>query len=69
MVQLHESREAAGKNQGKARTPLPFGQLSILLLLRFTESASTFVIFPFLNEVCSGLHLLVMSTHIRLTSC
>ncbi|KJA21098.1 hypothetical protein HYPSUDRAFT_141201 [Hypholoma sublateritium FD-334 SS-4] len=51
MVQLHASREAAGKNQGKTRTPLPFGQLSILLLLRFTESASTFVIFPFLNEL------------------
>lgn len=33
------------------RTPLPVSQLSILLLLRFTESASTFVIFPFFSEV------------------
>ena len=33
------------------RTPLPFDQIVILLFLRFCESASTFVIFPFLNEV------------------
>ncbi|PPQ96786.1 hypothetical protein CVT26_006197 [Gymnopilus dilepis] len=33
------------------RTPLPARQLAILLLLRFCESASTFVIFPFLSEL------------------
>jgi len=33
------------------RTPLPVVQLSVLLLLRFCESASTSVIFPFLEEV------------------
>ena len=33
------------------RTPLPAGQLSILMFLRFTEASSTLVIFPFLNEV------------------
>ncbi|KAF4614417.1 hypothetical protein D9613_003332 [Agrocybe pediades] len=35
------------------RTPLPAAQIAILLLLRFVESASTFVIFPFLNELIS----------------
>jgi len=33
------------------RTPLPAGQLSILLLLRFTEASADFVIYPFLSEV------------------
>ena len=33
------------------RTPLPVGQLSILMFLRFTEASATFVAFPFLNEV------------------
>ena len=32
------------------RTPLPAGQLAILLYLRFCESASISVIFPFLDE-------------------
>jgi len=32
------------------RTPLPAGQVTILLYLRFCESASTSVIFPFLDE-------------------
>ncbi|KAF8810044.1 member of major facilitator superfamily multidrug-resistance, DHA1 sub-family [Phlegmacium glaucopus] len=32
-------------------TPLPLSQIAILLLLRFCESASTFVILPFLNEL------------------
>ena len=32
-------------------TPLPLSQIAILLFLRFCEAASTFVIFPFLNEV------------------
>lgn len=32
-------------------TPLPHSQIAILLLLRFCEAASTFVIFPFLNEL------------------
>lgn len=35
------------------RTSLPAGQLAILLYLRLCESASTFVIFPFLNEASS----------------
>jgi len=34
------------------RTPLPLSQIAVLLLLRFCEAASVFVIFPFLNEVC-----------------
>ena len=33
------------------RTPLPAGQLSILMFLRFTEASAAFVIFPFLSEV------------------
>jgi len=33
------------------RTPLPVGQLSILMFLRFTEASAAFVIFPFLSEV------------------
>ena len=33
------------------RTPLPAGQLAILMFLRFTEASAAFVIFPFLNEV------------------
>lgn len=37
------------------RTPLPAGQLAILLYLRFCESASTSVIFPFLDEASSYL--------------
>ncbi|KAF8898208.1 member of major facilitator superfamily multidrug-resistance, DHA1 sub-family [Gymnopilus junonius] len=37
------------------RTPLPVGQLAILLLLRFCESSSTFVIFPFLNELLASV--------------
>ena len=37
----------------KKYTPLPLSQIAILLLLRFCEAASTFVIFPFLNEVIS----------------
>jgi len=39
----------------KQRTPLPAGQLSILMFLRFTESASTFVIFPFINELLASV--------------
>lgn len=35
----------------RQRTPLPADQIAILLFLRFCESASMFVIFPFLNEV------------------
>ena len=35
----------------KNYTPLPLSQIAILLFLRFCEAASTFVIFPFLNEV------------------
>ncbi|KAF9453690.1 MFS general substrate transporter [Macrolepiota fuliginosa MF-IS2] len=37
------------------RTPLPFGQLSILLFLRFCESASTFSVSPFINEFLLSL--------------
>ncbi|KAF8968270.1 major facilitator superfamily domain-containing protein [Flammula alnicola] len=40
---------------GKRRTPLPVGQLSILMFLRFCESASTFVIFPFLSELLASV--------------
>jgi len=36
-------------------TPLPLGQIVILLLLRFCEAASTFVIFPFLNELLTSV--------------
>ena len=39
-------------------TPLPLSQISILLLLRFCEAASAFVIFPFLNEARSVLTIL-----------
>jgi len=35
----------------KRYTPLPLFQIAIVLLLRFCEAASTFVIFPFLNEL------------------
>ncbi|CAA7260853.1 unnamed protein product [Cyclocybe aegerita] len=37
------------------RTPLPVAQLSILLFLRFCESAFTFVIYPFLEELLASL--------------
>ncbi|KAJ3505011.1 hypothetical protein NLJ89_g7641 [Agrocybe chaxingu] len=37
------------------QTPLPVGQLSILLFLRFCESAFTFVIYPFLEELLASL--------------
>ncbi|KAF9533629.1 major facilitator superfamily domain-containing protein, partial [Crepidotus variabilis] len=37
------------------RTQLPFGQLSILLFLRFCESASTSVIYPFLDELLAWI--------------
>ncbi|KAF9557173.1 MFS general substrate transporter [Agrocybe pediades] len=36
-------------------TPLPAAQIAILLLLKSVESASTFVIFPFLNELFSSV--------------
>jgi hypothetical protein len=51
---LHSAEELRDPQQ--KRTPLPVRQLAILMFLRFTESASTFVIFPFLNEVCSQIH-------------
>ncbi|KAF8162794.1 major facilitator superfamily domain-containing protein [Crassisporium funariophilum] len=38
-----------------AHTPLPAAQISILLLLRFCEAASAFVIFPFLNELLTSV--------------
>jgi len=44
------TRDTEDRNRVE-RTPLPVVQLSVLLLLRFCESASTSVIFPFLEEV------------------
>ncbi|PPQ82379.1 hypothetical protein CVT25_008340 [Psilocybe cyanescens] len=52
---MSNSLDARGDGLKTRRTPLPIAQLSILLLLRFTESASTFVIFPFLNELLSSV--------------
>ena len=51
---------AAGDRKSLIKyTPLPLFQIAILLLLRFCEAASTFVIFPFLNEVrVHWLHLI-----------
>jgi hypothetical protein len=50
-----------GVHTSRRRAPLPAGQISTLLLLRFCESASVFVVFPFLNEVsttfCRSRHL------------
>ncbi|TFK25760.1 MFS general substrate transporter [Coprinopsis marcescibilis] len=40
-----------GYSQGQRQTPLPLEQMSVLLLLRFCESVSTFCIFPFLEEL------------------
>ncbi|KIM49566.1 hypothetical protein M413DRAFT_15578 [Hebeloma cylindrosporum] len=37
------------------RTPLPAGQLSILMFLRFSEASSAFVIFPFLSELLASV--------------
>ena len=45
------SSTVGGSKSSTKYTPLPLAQISILLLLRFCEAASTFVIFPFLNEV------------------
>ena len=45
------SSTVGGSKLSTKYTPLPLGQIAILLLLRFCEAASTFVIFPFLNEV------------------
>ncbi|KAF5317946.1 hypothetical protein D9619_012266 [Psilocybe cf. subviscida] len=39
----------------RQRTPLPADQIAILLFLRFCESASMFVIFPFLNELMASV--------------
>lgn len=51
MTESLDPTEIDVKSRRTRRTPLPVSQLSVLLLLRFTESASTFVIFPFLTEV------------------
>ena len=48
-----EDMHDGGVQTSRSRTPLPAGQIATLLLLRFCESASVFVIFPFLNEVRS----------------
>ena len=48
-----EDTHDGGVQTSRSRTPLPAGQIATLLLLRFCESASVFVIFPFLNEVRS----------------
>jgi hypothetical protein len=45
------SLPTVGSKLSTKYTPLPLAQIAILLLLRFSEAASTFVIFPFLNEV------------------
>lgn len=50
-MQLHHLSDSSSPGQALARTPLPYGQLAILLFLRFTEAASAYVIFPFLNEL------------------
>ncbi|KAF9453691.1 MFS general substrate transporter [Macrolepiota fuliginosa MF-IS2] len=47
--------EHAQKNTNSGRTPLPFGQLSILLFLRFCESATVFSVSPFINELLLSL--------------
>ena len=39
-------------------TPLPLSQIAVLLLLRFCEAVSNFVILPFLNEAGSILTIL-----------
>ena len=45
------SPTANGRRSLVKYTPLPLFQIAILFILRFCEAASTFVIFPFLNEV------------------
>ncbi|KDR81939.1 hypothetical protein GALMADRAFT_59708 [Galerina marginata CBS 339.88] len=55
MADLRESSEERDVDPKTQRTPLPVGQIAILLLLRFCESASTFVIFPFLNELLASV--------------
>ena len=48
---LSGSPTTSTKSSLQKYTPLPLSQIAILLLLRFCEAASAFVIFPFLNEV------------------
>ena len=50
---LEDTEGDDGVQTSRCRTPLPAGQIAPLLLLRFCESASMFVIFPFLSEVRS----------------
>ncbi|EAU81997.2 hypothetical protein CC1G_09183 [Coprinopsis cinerea okayama7 len=49
-----ESHDAP-RTLNASRTPLPAGQLSVLFFLRFCESASTFCIFPFLEELLKSV--------------
>ena len=49
MMTSHTLLSAPSPNH--QRTPLPVGQLSILMFLRFTEASEAFVASPFLNEV------------------
>jgi len=51
--ELEDTQGDDGVQTSRCRTPLPAGQIATLLLLRFCESASMFVVFPFLNEVRS----------------
>ena len=51
--ELEDPQVDGGAEISRCRTPLPAGEIATLLLLRFCESASVFVIFPFLNEVRS----------------
>ena len=52
--ELEDTQGDYGAQISRCRTPFPAAQIATPLLLRFCESASVFVIFPFLNEVRSA---------------
>lgn len=42
-----------GENQPKKRTPIPWAQVSLLLVLQLSEPLTSQVIYPFAPEVCT----------------
>ena len=47
---LSDASQHENANEGQDATPLPWGQLLIVLLVQFAEPITGMVIFPFINQ-------------------